>query len=211
LQKKRDVILTRQFFLRHVRPPVEPSEDDLRGYYDDYVQRAEDHRRYLAIHTGDQSVAADVSSRLREGEPPETVYQWALERDSTTIWTGDEGTRYYSRGELPGLGDVLYSLSVGEVSEPVPLEDRYSVLKLLGTRKPPLLPFERVKSDIKTGIWRNRSDLRLGEMLQGARDTVDIHVDRDALDKMRLAPPDGWKSARQIIFGRVPTPQAEEA
>lgn len=212
LQKKRDVILTRQFYLRHVRPPVEPTVAEVRDYYDEQFGTPTQQCRPLAFRMSDQEVAAGVSDRLRRGDPPDEVFAWCRERDSTATWTGTTGgSRFYSAGELGDLAESVFSLEVGGVSDPLPFKDQYMVFKLLETREKAGPAFHAVADQLKARLWRARSDERLKEMLDAARDSVNVEVNEAALEKLQLNPPRGWRSARQIILGIRPEESEDEA
>jgi parvulin-like peptidyl-prolyl isomerase len=205
--KKHDAIRSRRFYLRFIRPKTEPTEEEIRAFYEEHLDayRQREGRRALALHVKSRELALEAARRLRRGDDPEAVYQDLLREDSTAVFTGKAGTsRLYTYGESPQLDPILFSLKVGEVSDPIPVGGGYTVLKLLEIRPEGVRPLDEVREEIRTYLWTVKADEELNRLIEAARDTLPIRIHRDALAKMKLEPPKGWRPPREVLMGIGP-------
>ncbi|MBD3337118.1 MAG: hypothetical protein GF355_16505 [Candidatus Eisenbacteria bacterium] len=202
-KKKRDAIRSRQYYLRYIRPETEPTDEEVRRYYEEHrneLLQAE-RRRYLNIRLAARDLAAETARRLRNGEDAQSVFRWAKAQGEQTSWTGASGTGPVPSGRNQALDGVVFSLELGEVSDPIPTRNGYSVVKLLEIEDPRPRPFEDIRGNLKSNLWAEKADAYLKELIAAARDTVDIEIHEEHLSQVEPEPPAGWRTSREIIFG----------
>ena len=200
--KRRDAMLTRQFYLRFVRPASEPAEEEIEAFYQENVEsyRQAEGRRFVAVNVTDRNVADGVARRLAKGDDAEETFAWTQMADSTATWTGPQGTPFHLRGEHPLLDGVLFSLEAGKVSPPIPNLGGFTVAKLLEIRPAGTQSLEDVRTSIATYLWDRKSDELLTGWIDAVRDTIRLRVDEKAVARVRLTPPEGWITPRQAIL-----------
>ena len=107
------------------------SEDDARAEYDNYVAEGDifQRRQVSHIYIGDNEQADELYERAAAGENFAELAQTHSEDAGSADVGGDLGI--VAVGDLPPeMEDVIFALTVGEISPPVELEDGYSILKL---------------------------------------------------------------------------------
>lgn len=119
---------------------LNPSEDILRAYYEFY--KREFYRpssvKLLGIYVKSKKEAERISQILKQGEVPSTEDV----KVSKPLW--------YSIPTLPKyIRRNFRTLSVGEVSKPIKINDGYLVFKILDKKPAGFIPFERAKSLVK--------------------------------------------------------------
>ena len=133
-------------------------ERKLRAYYEFYKRefRYPTSYKIMAIETRSLSLAKKVRNLLKEGYIPRGMEGVEL---SKPLW--------YSRSSLPGiLRRKFKSLKVGAVSEPLRLNGKYYVFKILEVRPAGIIPFEKAKELIKLKILEEKRKEAFKEWLK---------------------------------------------
>jgi peptidyl-prolyl cis-trans isomerase D len=100
--------------------------------------------------------AAKVLARIKSGEDFSSIAMAESEDTSSSGKGGDLG--YFSKGTLsPDLEKGVSKLEPGQVSEPIPSEDGYQILKLEDRQVEKVKPFEEVKQDITEKLRESRA------------------------------------------------------
>jgi len=134
-------------------------EDKLRAYYEFYKREFQYPASYkvIAVSTDDRELAVRVKSLLERGEIPKEKNDIEV---SKPLW--------YSKSAFPKiLIDNFPSLEVGAVSEPIELNGRYYVFKILDRRPAGTIPFEKAKEQIKLKILEEKRKEAFKEWLKG--------------------------------------------
>jgi len=134
-------------------------EDRLRAYYEFYKRELQYPASYkvIAVATDDRELALRVKSLLESGEIPKEGSGIEV---SKPLW--------YSKSAFPKiLLDNFPSLEVGAVSEPIELNGRYYVFKILDRRRAGTIPFEKAKELIKLKILEEKRKEAFKEWLKG--------------------------------------------
>lgn len=109
-----------------------------------------------------ESLAADIRARLDAGEDFAELAK-ELSQDASSAGKGGElGT--FTREELPeAMGQVLFSMQEGQVSEPVQVDGNLHLIKLLDVAKRELPTLAEMKESIKADLLRGRVDAQIAE------------------------------------------------
>ena len=175
-------ILRRQLLSRELESKIAVSEAEVRAYYDahkaEFDRPGSLHLQEIVVKTqsGSVALATDLVRRARGGEDFE-----GLARNYSSAPTrgagGDLGK--ISRGDLtPDIEKAAFALPVGGVSDPLPTEDGYRILKVVEKTESSELPFDGVKADIQKKLASERTASVYEDYLAGLRKEaiIDIRV-----------------------------------
>ena len=121
--------LIREIEQRAVENQVSITEEEMRGIFAE--QNWERWIKIAHIVVPTQERAEEAMAALRAGTPFEEVAR-EFSTHSRTASLGGVKPQYYSRFHaLPLVRDVLFSLKVGEISEPIAVPQGYEIFKVL--------------------------------------------------------------------------------
>ena len=121
--------LIREIEQRAVEDQVSITEEEMRGIFAE--QNWERWIKIAHIVVPTQERAEEAMAALRAGTPFEEVAR-EFSTHSRTASLGGVKPQYYSRFHaLPLVRDVLFSLKVGEISEPIAVPQGYEIFKVL--------------------------------------------------------------------------------
>jgi hypothetical protein len=191
-EKEREV-RARFFFRTKIRPAAALTESQVRSYYDSHPAefRQGERRRFTAVSTIDSDLAREIPPLLREGLKVSEVRKRLLGRDATLTTSGDRGTDPLAYGQSPLLDSVLFALPKDGVSEPIPVEGRWTVAKVIEILPERTVPFEEAAIGIRARSAGARADSLLKVKINEARPGYPVRVYEDVLRKVRLRSPVG--------------------
>jgi peptidyl-prolyl cis-trans isomerase SurA len=154
-------IIRRYIIDRDVRPKAEATEAELRAEYEklkatEFTKPATVTLQEILIREdqGGLGLARQIVERARAGEDFATLartYSSAPSRSNG----GDIGQ--IAQGDLhPDLEKVAFSLAVGSVSDPLPVEGAYRIIKVLAKTSGSTTPFEGAKDKVRERIMSER-------------------------------------------------------
>jgi len=153
---------TRQMVLRReIEPKITVPEDELKKEYE--ARKAAAFTKpatvtleeiFVPDEAGGTSQAARIVERARAGEDfAQLARQFSA---SPTAPSGGE-LGEISQGDLaPALEDVAFSLSVGSVSDPIPVEGGARILKLVAKTSGSVVPYDQAKGKIRDELMMSR-------------------------------------------------------
>jgi len=177
LEEVRDQAMLRELYLDRVRNQVVLPEKEI----EIAVKRATEELDLAYFRAASEEEAWWVRQRILEGR---SFSQVAEERYGRRF-SEDQFRRRIRWGEAePALEEVAYMLNVGEVSEPVPVEGGYYILKLLGRRQTGISPTNEFRSAVEQRL-RYRKEARLArEFAERTLRANPVAVNREALDRL---------------------------
>lgn len=134
------------------------SEEDVRQYYEEsrgrFLQDEQRRASHILIPFGDDEAAAReragaLAERARAGEPFADLARQYSEDGGTAEQGGDLGLLSESQYYPDELGDVVFAMQKGEVSEPVRTEFGFHVVRLDEIVAGGPLPFEQVRAELE--------------------------------------------------------------
>jgi peptidyl-prolyl cis-trans isomerase SurA len=162
-------VLRRQVLSRELEPKATVTDADARAEYEanraDYGKSAAVHLEEIVVP--DLARAEDIVRRARGGED-----FGALARVHSTAGSrstgGDLGR--VARGDMnPALEKVVSALPAGGVSEPIPIENGFRVVRVVSKEEASVTPFEQVREEIKKQLAQQRMASAYEEYVQGLR------------------------------------------
>jgi parvulin-like peptidyl-prolyl isomerase len=158
LEKARKELLARSFLQERIEPNIEPSEQEVRAYYDDHQDQfvVPEGVEVSRIRVVQKKHAEQAMQELKEGEPfPTVAKQW-----SRLVRAKDRGKRewLYRKRIDPELEKAAFKLGVGEVSDIIKIgtANEYQIVKVLDKSEERLLKFEDIKSKIRFGLMQQK-------------------------------------------------------
>ena len=160
-----------------VTKSVEPSEADLRGYYnehlDDFTQTRSQH-----ILVDSKTQANDLYNQLQAIPPKQVDEVFAQlakkfsQDEATASKGGDLG--FKSADELgPDYSQVADTLDIGEIARPLQTQQGFEIIRVTDRRT---TPFEDVRGDISEQVGTDVKDAAFNEWLQKIYRDSDIRV-----------------------------------
>ena len=137
--------------------------------------------RLADILLADRVQAEAVVKAIREGEDFAQVAKRLSINKKTAAKGGDMG--YTTRDQMiPILQDKLYSLRVGQITEPIELNDRFAIFKILDEAPIELNPQQRMKiaNEFKRMKFRDANTALVAELRVKFR----LEIDRNGFDSL---------------------------
>ncbi len=170
-RRERD-LLVRLFYERVIQAEATPPDSMTVAYYEahlrDYSIPEHARARHILVETRKQ--ALELKSRIESGADfGELVQEYSLDQQ-TKLRQGEmhgrieRGVPIKGLGDVPELEDAIFSLRVGEVSEPVKTALGYHLVRVDELNPETAKPFEEVKAEIATVLTNTRRE--------GVRDRV---------------------------------------
>ena len=169
-------IIRRQVLARELEAKANVPEAEVRAEYEKnkeaYARRAG--VRLQEIVVADLELALSLVARARGGEDFA-----ALARAHSTAATreggGDLGRLH--RGEMnPQVEAVAFALADGGVSEPLPIEGGFRIVRASEKQEEQVAPYEEVKVEITRRLSQARVERLYEEYVQGLRKTAITHT-----------------------------------
>jgi parvulin-like peptidyl-prolyl isomerase len=154
----------------------EPSESEIRAYYDQNQERFRTEERIRAAH-----IVKYVNWQTDEATALDTITQAHREIDGGAAFEavvgkytdcadngGDLG--YVARGQLvEEFEDVAFNLNVGQVSDVFRTRFGFHIVKLYDRQPPALAPLKAVRGQIVDEVKEQKREQALGDYLDGLR------------------------------------------
>ncbi|SEP82924.1 peptidyl-prolyl cis-trans isomerase D [Ectothiorhodospira magna] len=155
------------------------TETELRRYYQQQIDRFTTPEARRAAHIlvrldadADGDAVADarahaqaLRARVTDGEPFAQVAEEASEDRLTAARGGDLG--YVQRGDLgPALDGVLFTLSAGDLSQPVRTSEGFHLMMLKDIERAQAEPFEHVRDQVADELRARQVESRQIELME---------------------------------------------
>ena len=149
---------------------LEADEETLRAYYNrneaQYKTREQRRASHILIPADEGSPQADVDQalaqakaalqRVRDGEPFADVARDVSQDPGSAEEGGDLG--FFETGIMdPAFDEAVFSLSEGEVSDPVRTPFGFHIIKLTEVREPVGKSFEEARQDVEQAYLKNEA------------------------------------------------------
>jgi len=169
-------IIRRQVLARELESKAQVPETEVRAEYEknkaSYARR--EGLRLQEIVVADLEQALALVGRARGGEDFAT-----LARTHSTAATRDGGGDLgrLHRGEMnPQLEAVAFALAEGGVSDPLPIEGGYRIVRASEREQERVAPYDEVKVEITKRLSQERVERLYEEYVQGLRKTAVTHT-----------------------------------
>jgi peptidyl-prolyl cis-trans isomerase SurA len=211
-------VLRRIVMQRDVQPKLEASDADVRAEYEklkatEFTQPATVTLQEILISeaAGGQALARELAERARAGED----FQ-ALARAHSTAPSrangGDLGQLV--QGDLhPDLEKVAFELAVGSISDPLPVEGGYRLIRVVARTAGSTTPFDAVKDRVRDRVMMTRFDKAYDEYVAELRKnaSVELRVREVPLQLTGPIPEGSLREALEPLAPGAPEPAAPAA
>lgn len=172
-----------------IQEGIEVSDEDALAYYErNKLQYDQPERRQVRqIVTDKEAAAIEATSRARAGESFVTLVGELSIDPAAQQKKGALGL--VTRGQLaPELDEAVWSMSIGQVSDPIKVGEQWYVLSLENMLASSLQTFDQVKADIKALYANQIFSERWRKFVQDVYDSADIEFspDYDPATKVEL-------------------------
>ena len=158
-----------------------PTDETLRQIYDAEAQLFREEEQRLVRHillegaAGDNTAAIDQASeliyRLNSGEDFAHLAREFSDDIGSASQGGDLG--WISRGAtVPAFESVAFTLSVGEISEPVESEFGVHIIRVDEIQAEKAKPFEEVRAELAEQAIRNQAEIEMFEIAEEMRNVA---------------------------------------
>jgi peptidyl-prolyl cis-trans isomerase C len=170
-QRERD-LLVRYFYDRVIQAEAAPADSELLAYYNahikDYTVPEYATARHILVETRNQ--ALDIKNQIESGADfGEIAGERSLDeqtkmREGMLIGRIERGAQIRGLGEVPELNEAIFSLAVGEVSDPIETDLGYHLVQVDERNPETVRPLEEVEKDLVPMLTNTN--------LEGVRDRV---------------------------------------
>jgi peptidyl-prolyl cis-trans isomerase D len=126
--------------------------------------------------------AAEVAAKLK-GAPDFEKAAKAAGVDSKTTELIARDAQIPDLGNVPGVVDAAFKMSVGAISEPIPTDNGAAVVKLLEKQETSAADFAQAKDKFRDEVLTDRRNRFFGAYMVKAKQRMKIEVNREALQK----------------------------
>ena len=196
LDKEHDVVeavretmeseMVRMLMNRNVKKKIQLTEEKICAHY----EKNREDKYFISekvkvqeVMVKDEALANQVANWARAGRDFTRLAREYTERPG--FKKKDGILDYFSRGRWGVIGEKAFTLDVGEIAGPIPLDRNrgYSVIKLLSRQPKKIKSYEevknRVRSDLMYQIGKDREEKLLSQMRKVNR----VHVFNNVLEK----------------------------
>ncbi len=209
-------VLRRIVMQRDVQPKIEASDADVRAEYErlkatEFTKPATVSLQEVLIaqEKGGLAVAREVVAKARAGEAFEALAR-AYSTAPSRANGGDLGQ--LAQGDLnPALEKVAFELPVGSVSDPLPVEGGYRVIRVLAKTTGSTTPFDTVKDRVRDRVMMSRFDKAYDEYVAELRKSsvVELRVREVPLQLTGPIPEGSLREALEPLSPGGPEPAAQ--
>lgn len=159
----------------------EPTEAELRAYYDKYIDsfKTEEHIRVIHITKGMDGAKSrqevyekmrGLRKQLTEGADFEQMAEAERGNEQQQIDLG-----WFKRGEfMEEFETIAFSMEKGEISPVFTTQLGFHLCKLMDRRSPEAVPFEEVREKVKTKYLDDSRDQKFNAYLERLKSEADV-------------------------------------
>jgi peptidyl-prolyl cis-trans isomerase SurA len=212
-------VLRRIVIERDIRPKIEASESELLAEYEklkatEFTKPATVTLQEIVVKedAGGDALARELAAKARAGEDFATLaktYSTAPSR----AHGGDVGQ--LSQGEInPDLEKAAFALPIGSVSEPMPVEGGYRIIKVTAKTSGSTTPYDAAKDKVRDRLMAARFDAAYEAYMQELRKNASVELRVREVPLQLTGPiPEGslLEALEPLAPGAGPTPEAPAA
>jgi len=164
---------------------IKVGPDQLMRYFNQHKEEFSYEVKITRIVLADSLMAAQSLAELRAGAD---FAKLAKERSQDLTLEAGQESRYFARnvgdprmGGDPGVAEVIFALSPGQISDVVPSQEGYQIIRLVDRKKVKAdATFPEVKDEIDAILSYRRSQAVVDSVLTALREKAKIELKPDA-------------------------------
>jgi len=163
---------------------IKITEQQMRDYFEKnrakYKNPAKVHVQEILVK--DEKLAKDIARRAKAGEDFTELARKYNQREVSKKKNGDLG--YISRGAYGKVGEVAFTMEVGQISDPIPIGNRWlSIIKILDKKEERLKTFDEAKDLVKADLRRELIKKRTAQWIEEIKKHVKVRIYSEVLKK----------------------------
>ena len=168
LEDARERILTSEYFRNEISDPPQPSEDDIKAYYEKNKAKYEMSDmvevRHIVLDT--KSKADDLKTKIEDNDISfeDAVVDYSIDErskaDNGKLGEITRGGFFPGIGRSKGLEDTAFSLKVGKISDPVKSRKGWHLLLVDKKIENGYTPLEQVRNQIVDELLVSEDDIK---------------------------------------------------
>ena len=174
-------VIRRAIMQRDIQPKIEASDSEIRAEYEkmkatEFTKPPTVNLQEILIKEdlGGEALAKEVVQRARADEDFATLAKTYSQAPSRSHG-GDLGQLV--QGEInPALEKVAFALPVGGVSDPMPVEGGYRVIKVTAKTSGSTTPYESAKDKVRERLMMTRFEAAYDAYIQDLRKTASVEL-----------------------------------
>jgi len=164
---------------------IKVGPDRLIQYFNQHKDEFSHEVKITRIVMADSMLAAQTAAEIKAGAD---FGKLAKERSQDMLLEAGQESRYFARdvgdprmGGDPGVAEAIFALSPGQVSDVVPSQEGYQIIKLVDKKKVKAdVTFAEVKDDIQSILSYRKSQAVVDSVLTALRAKAKIELKPDA-------------------------------
>ena len=177
--KERDQLVLKEFFKREIQGKIEISDDELRAYFAKTGRDREVKIDFLTF--GSEAEARDALDEIDGGAAFQTLRE-RLKPDQVALTQDQRADRFLGKDALsPNLRERVFSLSPGQISEPIAYQKRYLLIQLVDERP---ADFEKYRSLLHGKLAKEKFAARRKAVLEELEAKHAPRLDEDGLKRL---------------------------
>jgi parvulin-like peptidyl-prolyl isomerase len=190
-RKQRNLILTRQFYRRFVLPRARPSVEEARAYFDahaaEYGEPARRRCLQATFAAWDDAVAAQrIFLEVRD---PARAVGTVRQRFQSANVSGPAGIVLLEGKLAPALERQLFRVPAGGVTDPIPVQNAFAVLRVEEAEEARTPPFEEVAEKVMEQLGEQKADSLFKALVAERRSKTPVRIHERVLRKVQFHPP----------------------
>jgi parvulin-like peptidyl-prolyl isomerase len=182
LRKNITASMTRRMIMqRDIEPKIAVSEEQLKAEYEkvkdeEFTKPATVSLEEIFIpdDAGGLAVATDIVARARANEDFASLAR--THSAGPTASSGGELGELAKGSMNPDLEKVAFALAVGEVSDPLPADGGYRILKVVAKTSGSVVPFATAKEQVRSVLMAQRFQGEYDKYIAEIREKADIEL-----------------------------------
>ncbi|MBC7186212.1 MAG: peptidylprolyl isomerase, partial [Calditrichaeota bacterium] len=166
-----------------VRKRMNLTEEAYKAYFESHQDNYKNPARAKVqeIFVSDRKQAEQLLRRIRAGESFSRLARQYTER--TNVRNQDGVLGYISARQYGNVGQTALQMSVGQVSDIIPMGPKFSIIKVLDREEESPKSYEEAKYDVQRDLRRQEEERLKNEWLEGLRKRFRVTVYDEALRK----------------------------
>ncbi|MBN2651371.1 MAG: peptidylprolyl isomerase [Spirochaetales bacterium] len=180
--KLKDDVGMQKFLDQEFYSKIDISAEDAKDFYSKNPQMFESSAKVQASHilVKEEAEAVDLQKQLAAGADFAKLAEEKSLCPSGKSSGGDLGL--FQKGQMvPEFDEAVFSMAVGEVSEPVKTQFGYHLISLTDKQESSNYSFDEVQNDLVKYLNQQEAEKRIATFVQGLMDQAKIVVDESLM------------------------------
>jgi len=179
-------ILVPRYLDEVLAPKIRVAREELEAYY---AEHRESFRKPPRLHLSQITVAsAEEADRVAELARAGGDFAWLARQHSIDNYRDAGGDKGWvePRPGIDSFNDTLLAAEVGDVLDPVALDEEHVVFKVTGREEQGTYTFQQVSGNVRQALFDRKANAAIDELVTTLRERSEIVVDEDVLAKLAV-------------------------